>query len=135
MMKKLTNSEIEELLQQANLSVTVQRLSLVSYILHADHPTADDVLSWAKQNLAKVNTATVYNTLNSLEKANIIKKIKFPHLSHFIYDNNVSHHYHLLDESSGKLIDLPTNEIEVKTSLGDKFDISSVEVLIKGHRK
>ena len=131
-MKKYTQTEIEQLLNEAGLSVTLQRLSLVSFILHADHPTAEDILDWAKKNLAKVNTATIYNTLGVLESSGILKKIKFPHLKHYVYDHNTSEHHHFLDEDSGKIFDLDKNKINISSSLGSEFKISGIEVLIKG---
>lgn len=134
-MKKYSQNEIETLLLNAGLSITLQRLSLASYILHADHPTAEDILSWAKINLAKVNTATVYNTLNSLETAKIIKKIKFPHLKHLVYDHNMEDHHHFLDEETGKIFDLEKEKIHLSTNLDDKFSVSGVEVLVRGKLK
>lgn len=131
-MKKYSQSEIENLLLEAGLSITLQRLSLASYILHADHPTAEDILAWAKTNLAKVNTATVYNTLNSLESAKIIKKIKFPHLKHMVYDHNMEEHHHFLDEETGKIFDLEKDKISLSTNLDSTFAVSGVEVLIRG---
>ncbi len=133
-MKKLSQTEVEEILKESKIPVTVQRLSLVSFILQADHPTAEDVIKWATKNLAKVNTATVYNTLKTLEESGIIKKIKFPHLEHFVYDHNVSHHFHFLDESSGKIIDLEPEDIQVQHKLKG-FSVTSVDVLLKGRKK
>ena len=127
--------KIEELLKNAGLSVTLQRLSLVDFILKADHPTADDILSWAKKNLAKVNTATIYNTLNCLENAKIIKKLKFPHTAHFVYDHNTHDHFHFLDEDSGKIIDLPKEAVNIEHSLGSQFNINKVDILLKGTLK
>ena len=133
-MNKLTPQEVEATLKKAGISVTIQRLALVSFILNADHPTAEDVINWAKNNLSKVNVATVYNTLNTLEEASIIKKVKFPHLTQHVYDHNVSHHFHFLDEESGKILDLDPNHVHVSHNLKD-WNISEVEVLLKGKKK
>ena len=68
----------------------------------------------------------------ALEEAGIIKKIKFPHLKHQVYDHNTQMHHHFLDEESGKIIDLGVDDIKISTALGSDFQVSGIEVLIKG---
>lgn len=133
-MKKLSLTEIENLLKSKNLSCTIQRLHLVQFILQADHPSAEDVVSWAKTNLAKVNVATVYNTLNTLEEAGIIKRIKFSHLNSWVYDHNITPHYHFLDETTGQISDINPDLISIQSHLPN-IDINSVDILIKGKTK
>jgi Fur family iron response transcriptional regulator len=110
----------------------VQRLVLLRFILSADHPTKDEIVKYVKKTLGKVNTATIYNTINALEKSNLIKKIKFPHLNKMVYDHNTSNHYHFLDEDTGQLIDLDSTSVEVTSK---DLQIDSVEILFRGKRK
>jgi Fur family iron response transcriptional regulator len=130
-MAKLSVSEIEQLLKQKGLSCTLQRLHLVQFILQADHPSAEDIIQWAQNNLAKVNVATIYNTLKTLEEAGIIKKIKFAHLNSWVYDHNLQPHYHFLDEATGKISDINPDLVSVESKLPG-ININSIEVLIRG---
>lgn len=130
-MKKMSLTEIEELLKEKGLSCTLQRLHLVQFILQADHPSAEDIVIWAQSNLAKVNVATVYNTLKTLEEAGIIKKVKLSHLNSWIYDNNLHPHYHFLDEATGQISDISPDLISIKSTIPG-IDINSVEILIRG---
>lgn len=131
-MKQYSTIELEKILADANLSSTVQRLSLLRFILTADHPTKDEIVAYAEKHLEKVNKATVYNTINALEKAKIIKKIKFPHLSQTVYDHNINEHHHFLDEVSGRIIDIESSGIEIKAKLSNNFKVESYDILVRG---
>lgn len=135
-MNNYTQEQIKEILKSNGLNLTLSRISLCSFIFNASHPTSDDVLNWAKQNLPKTNVSSVYNTLNDLEQVGLIKKIKFEHLKHFVYDNNVNHHHHFLDEKSGQIIDLKPEDIQIKISpsLQKKLKIKGTSLIIKGQR-
>jgi len=95
-MKKYSESEVIQKLNEAGLSATLQRIALATYLLNADHPSVEDVIKFAKKKMSKVNVSTVYNTLESLEKAGLIKKIRLSNSNQFIYDNNVEKHFHFI---------------------------------------
>lgn len=131
--KKHSKESIREILETANLKPTVQRLSLLQYLLEdADHPTAEQVRDWAYGHLGQISQATVYNTLNSLVSAGIIRQFKFGHSDCVIYDCNVSDHFHFLDETSGKLFDIQTHEIKLKSRLPNHFQLKSIDILFRG---
>jgi len=129
----LSLSEIESRLVIAGIQPTAQRIAICRYVLcEADHPTADDVKTWADQNFPKMSLATVYNTLGVLVGARLLKELKLPHSGSVIYDDNVSQHFHFLDEKTGELHDLPASAIEITPRLKRGFRVSSMEVLLKG---
>jgi Fur family transcriptional regulator, iron response regulator len=132
----LTPAEIEERLRVAGVQPTLQRISICQYVLcEADHPTAEEVHAWAEKNLAKISLATVYNTLNTLVEAGILKEFKFPHSDKVIYDNNIDEHFHFLDEESGQLFDIHKDDVKLSVELEKKFKISGFDLLIKGEAK
>lgn len=134
--KCLTQSEIEDRLKKANIQPTAQRIAICKYVLcEADHPTADDVKQWADKNFPKMSLATVYNTLNTLVAAGLLKEFKFPHSEKVVYDSNIEAHYHFIDEKTGELVDLSVDEVKVMTKLSDKFEIRETEVLLRGTRR
>lgn len=130
----LTPAEIEHRLKAAGVQPTAQRIAIARYVLcEADHPTAEQVKAWADANFPKMSMATVYNTLNALVDAALLKKISFPHLNEATYDDNVTEHYHLLDEKTGRIFDLSTADVKVITNLSG-VRIKEIEVFIKGSR-
>lgn len=130
----LTPAEIENRLKAAGVQPTAQRIAIARYVLcESDHPTAEHVKAWADANFPKMSMATVYNTLNALVVAGLLKKISFPHLNEATYDDNVTEHYHLLDEKSGRIFDLSPADVKVTANLRG-VRIKEVDVFIKGIR-
>jgi len=129
----LSPGEIESRLLKAGVQPTAQRIAICRFVLcQADHPTADQVKDWADKNFPKMSLATVYNTLNLLVKAGLLQELRLPHSDKVIYDNNLSPHHHFLDEKSGELFDLAQEDVEVSTKLKKVFQVSEVQVLLKG---
>lgn len=135
MQKKLclTPQEIASKLEAAGVNATAQRIAICRYVLcEADHPTAEQVKEWADANFPKLSLATVYNTLNTLVEAGLLKELKLSHSESVIYDDRVSDHYHFLDEKTGKLIDISPDQIDVVPKLKRGFRVKGVDVLIRG---
>lgn len=129
----LSPQEIEVRLKEAGVQPTLQRISICKYVLcDADHPTAEDVHAWADKHLAKISLATVYNTLNTLVSAGLLREYKFSHMDKVIYDNNLLDHYHFLDEKSGQLFDIQKESIKLEMNLESPFQPTNYDVLIKG---
>ena len=132
----LNTEEIQAKLIAAGVQPTQQRIAICKYVLcEADHPTAEQVKEWAEKNLEKISQATVYNTLNTLVDAGLLRVFKFPHSEKVIYDNNTHDHYHFLDESSGNLYDIETKDLSVELQVPPKFVVSSMEIVLKGQIK
>jgi len=132
----LTTQEIENRLKAAGVQPTLQRIAICQFVLcEADHPTADEVHTWAEDNLAKISLATVYNTLNALVMAGLLKEFKFQHQEKVIYDDNMEEHFHFLDEKSGQLYDVHKDNVTLSLDLEKKFKVSSFDLLIKGETK
>ncbi len=132
----LTTQEIESRLKTAGVQPTLQRIAICQFVLcEADHPTAEEVHAWAEKNLAKISLATVYNTLNVLVAAGLLKEFKFQHQDKVIYDDNMEEHFHFLDEKSGRLYDIHKDDVKLSVELEKKFKISGFDLLIKGETK
>lgn len=132
----LSAEQITIMLKEAGLSATSQRIGLCKYVLcEAKHPTVEDVRNWADSKGLKTSLATVYNTLNALCKAGMLKDLRFPHMDKVIYDNNVDPHHHFLDETTGKIIDIPEIDFEYNNKLGHEYEIHDVDIIIRGRFK
>lgn len=132
----LSTQEIEHKLQAAGVQPTLQRIAICRFVLcEGDHPTADDVKEWADKNLDRISQATVYNTLNTLVDAQLLREFRFPHSDKVVYDCNTQNHYHFVDEKSGKLYDVDPDDVHMDLSIAKKFKIKEIEVIFKGEVK
>lgn len=129
----LTVPEIEEKLKKSGVAATAQRIAICKYVLcEADHPTAEDIKNWTDANFPKLSRATVYNTLDVLVQAGMLKELKLPHTGKVVYDTNVNDHFHFLDNSSGKLFDVSNEECKVILNLPNGVSIEEVDVFLRG---
>lgn len=129
----LSPADIEKKLLDAGVQPTLQRIAICRYVLcEADHPTAEQVREWAEKNLDKISQATVYNTLGTLVDAGLLRALRLGHSEKVIYDNNVDDHHHFLDETTGRLYDLPLENVQLKVSLPKKFRQQGLELVVKG---
>ncbi len=133
--KKQRLYNIEKMLVEHGVRPTIHRIHIAQYILdEADHPTADDVLVWASQNLPKVSRATVYNTLRELSQAGLIREFRFPQVSKTVYDKNTEHHFHFYDQASDSFLDLNAESVKVDIQLPPSFKVNCVDILVSGNR-
>lgn len=133
---QLTNEQIEAKIKEAGIQPTLQRIALCKYLLcEADHPTAEQIFEWAQSNLHKISQATIYNTLGTLTEAGILKAIKFPHTDKVIYDCNTQDHFHFFDESTGQLVDVDCEAVQLNLDLPKKYKVSSFDLVLKGEIK
>ncbi|HJO58956.1 MAG TPA: transcriptional repressor [Nitrospinaceae bacterium] len=131
-----SDEELGQILKNAGLSITSPRLSLCRYILfNSKHPSIESVKDWAHKTKLKVSRATIYNTINALSEANLVKDLRFPQIDNVCYDNNVAHHHHFLDQRNGKIYDIDPQEFEVHSKLSSKFEVDGVDILIRGRIK
>lgn len=132
----LKPEEIESKLKEAGVQPTLQRLALCRFVLcEADHPTAEEVKQWADKNLEKISLATVYNTLNTLVDAGLLRAFRLPHSDKVIYDHNIEDHFHFLDEKSGQLVDIAPTDLTYEIKLPKKYKVRGLEVVFKGEIK
>ena len=124
----------EQLLLSRGVKPTPQRVVIADFLLHTDsHPTADEVLSAVAQALpVALSRATVYNTLNTLKDAGVIKEV-LTEPGRVRYDANVSHHHHFVDVNTGKIVDIPSDKVEaIGKLLGEQYKVHGFQVLFYG---
>jgi Fe2+ or Zn2+ uptake regulation protein len=132
----LAPAEVEARLKEKGVQATAQRIAICRYVLcEADHPTAEQVKAWTDKNFPKLSLATVYNTLNLLVKAGLLKELRLPHSDKVMFDSNILPHHHFLDEKSGALFDIESQDVQISSPLKAGFQVSSAEVLLRGTRK
>ncbi|MGE4384513.1 MAG: Fur family transcriptional regulator [Endomicrobiaceae bacterium] len=111
-------------LKKASLKSTFQREKILEYIIsRKEHPTADMIYKYMLTLSPCISKTTVYNTVKSLTKTNIIKSIKFLGKDEIRYDGTVDTHHHFLCEKCGKIYD-----IEVQCQNFNKKEINGHKI-------
>jgi Fur family transcriptional regulator, iron response regulator len=101
-------------LRAARLRPTRQRLALAQLLLGNGnrHITAEQLHGEALAADIKVSLATVYNTLHQFTEAGLLREVVVePGRSYF--DTNTDDHHHFFCEATGKLQDIPGEELAV----------------------
>jgi Fe2+ or Zn2+ uptake regulation protein len=123
-------------LRRCHIQPTPQRIAVVEYVLRSkDHPSADDVLSYARKKCPTVSRATVYNTLNLLVEKGLLA-LQTIKEGAIVFDPNLERHHHFIDSETGDIYDIPWDQLEVKGKERLKdFEIVEFQVILRGRRK
>lgn len=79
-----------------------------------------------------MSLATVYNTLNVLVSAGLLREFKFSCLGKSVFDSNIDDHFHFFDEKSGKFHDLDAELITIDSKLPKEFKVNKMDILFTG---
>ena len=99
--------------EAAGLRMTGQRRT-VARVLEAssDHPDVEELHRRAAAEDARISLATVYRTVKLFEDAGIVEKVDFGDGRARYEDAEREHHDHLIDMSTGEVIEFVDEEIE-----------------------
>lgn len=113
------------------LRMTDQR-RVVAQVLQdsADHPDVEELYARASEVDPKISIATVYRTVKLFEEAGILEKLEFGDGRARYEDAERDHHDHLIDMSSGEVIEFCDPEIE---ALQERI-AAKLGYRLKGHR-
>ena len=96
--------------KDTGLKITPQRIAVYEVLLNSkNHPTVEEIYEEVKKMYPYVSLATVYRTLETLEKIGLVRKVCFWGNS-ARYDANISEHHHLICEICGKIEDINIDE-------------------------
>jgi Fur family iron response transcriptional regulator len=93
---------------------TRQRLELAQLMFAEGdrHLSAESLHAEAHAAGISVSLATVYNTLNQFTEAGLLREVAIEgHKAYF--DTNTSNHFHYYLEPEGRLMDIPSEDLEV----------------------
>jgi Fur family transcriptional regulator, iron response regulator len=130
--------DVNEMLQSVGLRPTRQRMAL-GWLLFGKgdrHLTAEMLYEEASQAKVPVSLATVYNTLNQLTEAGLLRQVSVDGTKTY-FDTNVSAHQHFYLENSHELVDIAGAEFEFRTSpqVPDGYEIARVDVVVRLRKK
>ena len=122
----LKPSEAIKTLKEQGSRMTAQRLAVLDILYNNRmHPSAEYIITRVKKKLGQVSVATVYNTLDTLEKNGFIKKIDgLETKSH--YDSDTGNHSHCICKKCKIIFNVILNDDIKKDSLPDNFLLTDV---------
>src|SRR4026207_1385193 len=106
--------DIEALCADKGLRITEQR-RVIAQILSAaeDHPDVETLHERAAAVDPKISIATVYRTVRLFEEAGILERHEFGDGRSRYEAVSESHHDHLIDVETGKVVEFADDELEL----------------------
>lgn len=103
----VTKNDIITIIKDKHLKVTPQRVAIMESLMNSDlHPTAEQIMNGLKKTFPTISLATVYNTLEVLEKNALLVKLKISDDNCVNYDQNTKMHHHFYCKDCGKIYDV-----------------------------
>ena len=127
-----TQQELSARLKQLGIRLTPQRLAIAEVVVNSgDHPSVKEVYERVKAFFPYVTLATVYSTLDVLERAAIVRELPFQRQSR--YDANLSPHANLVCVNCGTVVDAEVgqklvSELQSMLEKDSQFEIAAQRV-------
>ena len=134
-MKDDARIKLETRLREAELRLTPQRFAVLEYLDRAEgHPTADQIATEVNRRFPRASRATVYNTLNALRDAGLVREVTHGDDAAARYESNVEPHHHFVCRVCGRLEDVPTEAFAAPKSveLEGGHEVETFELVLRG---
>ena len=120
-------------LERNGLRSTKQRMVLARLLFEKGkrHVSAEELYDEVRKEDRKISLATVYNTLKQFTNLGIIKEIVVDQ-NKSLYCNDYKSHYHLYIEDEGKVVDIPTENINLDVpTIPACLSLHNVDVIVR----
>ncbi|WP_291698096.1 iron response transcriptional regulator IrrA [Bradyrhizobium sp.] len=129
---------VDAMLRSAGLRPTRQRMAL-GWLLFgkgARHLTAEMLYEEATLAKVSVSLATVYNTLNQLTDAGLLRQVSVDGTKTY-FDTNVTAHHHFYLEHNHELVDIPDLHLVLHRmpDVPEGYEISRIDMVIRLRKK
>jgi Fe2+ or Zn2+ uptake regulation protein len=123
-------------LREHGIQPSAQRVAVADYVLHTDeHPSADQVFAKVRKTFPMLSRATVYNTLNLFVDKHLLRELVLAE-GRVVFDPKTDAHHHFIDESTGRIHDIPWQAVKVSQLDRLKgYEVSEYQVVIRGRRR
>ena len=119
-------------LKNKNIRLSHQRLKVLEYLTqNYNHPTADQIYNGLHGEVPTLSKTTVYNTLNSLAEAGLVRVINIED-NETRYDVETHNHGHFKCDQCKKVYDFEIDIDSAETHGLDNFIINEKSVYFKG---
>ena len=130
-----TTAGFQQMLRGASLRVTRPRVAVLGAVSRHPHADTDSVIRAVRAQLPEVSHQTVYDSLNALTAAGLVRRIQ-PSGSVARYESRVAdNHHHIVCRSCGVIadVDCAVGEAPCLTASDDLgFAIDEAEVIYWG---
>lgn len=136
-MEKMSVRQATELLREAGIPVTLQRVEIArAFLSWPAHLSADQVLERVRESVPDTSRATVYNTLKLFRDKKLVREL-IVDPERIVYDSNTAPHYHLYDPETGEVTDVPAEHLQVLglPELPPHLQLDEVDVILRVRRK
>jgi len=124
---------IAERLEACGIGITRQRLLIAGALFsRCAHWSADQLLAKVNEQQPEVSKATVYNTLRLFVDHGLAREV-IVDPDRVFYDSNPEPHHHFYDVTSGQLMDIPHDSIELSRlpALPPGCEMDGVDVVLR----
>jgi len=122
-------------LKKKNIRPTKQRMILAKLLFEKGrrHLSAEMIYDEVKKDQRKISLATIYNTLKQFSQIGLIREIVVDQNKSLYCTNYESlYHYHLYIEDEGKIVDIPTKNIDLNIpSIPACLKLHNIDVIVK----
>jgi Fur family transcriptional regulator, stress-responsive regulator len=130
-----TTADFQQMLRGASLRVTRPRVAVLGAVARHPHADTDSVIRAVRAELPEVSHQTVYDSLNALTAAGLVRRIQ-PSGSVARYESRVGdNHHHVVCRACGVIadVDCAVGEAPCLTAADDLgFAIDEAEVIYWG---
>lgn len=127
--------KFEDLLKELkikNIRLSHQRLKVLEYlVLNQCHPTVEQIYNGLHEEVPTLSKTTVYNTLNSLTEAGLVRVINIED-NETRYDINIDNHGHFKCECCKAIYDFNIDIDSFESNELRDFTINDKNVYFKG---
>lgn len=127
-------------IKNAGLKLTLPRMKILELLESSEdrHLKAEDIYKMLLDSGEEIALATVYRVLTQFETAGLVTRHHFEG-GHAVFElNDGDHHDHLVDISTGKVVEFYDEVIEQRQNVIAKkynFDITGHTMVLYGHFK
>jgi Fur family transcriptional regulator, stress-responsive regulator len=131
----VTDPDRADVLRNAGLQVTAQRLAVYGEVIEHPHARADAITAAVRDALGTISTQAVYDALGALVEVGLVRRIQ-PAGSPARYESRVGdNHHHLICRVCGAAVDVDCAVGEVPCLQANDehgFEIDEAEVIYWG---
>jgi len=120
-------------IESSGIRPTKQRRVLAKILFEKGnrHLSADELFHDVKKEDRKISMATVYNTLKQFTSLRLVREIVVDQ-NKSLYCTNHKSHYHLYIEDEGKIVDIPTKNIDLNIpSIPACLQLHNIDVIVR----
>ena len=120
-------------IESSGIRPTKQRRVLAKILFEKGnrHVSADELFHDVKKEDRKISMATVYNTLKQFTSLGLVREVVVDQ-NKSLYCTNHKSHYHLYIEDEGKIVDIPTKNIDLNIpSIPACLQLHNIDVIVR----